>query len=75
MPLVHLHSTWLQAAVYDRQAAVLELAFRTGAVYRYFGVPAQIYQELRSAASQGGYFNHHIRNRFAYTQIHPATLA
>jgi len=32
-------------------------------------VPAKTYQELLWAESKGAYFNHHIRNRFPYTQI------
>jgi hypothetical protein len=74
MPRVALHSTVLEAAAYHHQEALLELEFGSGAVYHYFGVPAQTYQELLSAESKGGYFNHHIRNRFGYAQIHPAAL-
>ena len=72
MPPVHLHSTVLEAAAFHHQEALLELAFASGAVYHYFGVPAQTYQDLLSAESKGGYFNHHIRNRFDYAQIRPA---
>jgi KTSC domain len=69
MSRVDLHSTSLQAAAYHSQWALLRLEFRSGAVYHYFGVPAQTYQQLLSAESKGGYFNHHIRNRFAYAQV------
>ncbi|MCX6638854.1 MAG: KTSC domain-containing protein, partial [Acidobacteria bacterium] len=54
------------------QPALLELEFSGGAVYGYFGVPAQVYQELLRAESKGRYSNYHIRNRFAYAKIHPA---
>jgi len=62
-------SSLLKAAVYDDLMAVLELAFHSGAIYRYFAVPTQIYVELLRAPSQGRYFNSHIRNRFLYTKI------
>lgn len=42
----------------------LELAFRSGAVYRYVGVPAWIYHQLLCSESKGKYFNAHIRNRY-----------
>ena len=74
MPRVDLHSTVLEAAAYHHLEALLELQFSSGAVYQYFGVPEQTYQELLSAESQGAYFNHHIRNRFVYAQVHPAEL-
>jgi hypothetical protein len=35
-------STLLKAAAYHAQFAVLERTFHSGAVYRYFGVPALI---------------------------------
>ena len=49
--------------------AVLELQFRSGAVYHYFGIPAQTFEEWMRAESKGGYFNSHIRNRFAYAKV------
>ena len=72
MARVDLKSTSLHAATYQDQSAFLELEFLSGAIYRYLGVPAQIYQELLRAESKGRYFNQHIRNGFTYTQIDPA---
>jgi KTSC domain len=73
MARVELQSTSLNAATYGEQDATLELEFQSGAVYRYLGVPEKVYRELLSAASQGRYFNQHIRNRFPYTKIDPGT--
>lgn len=72
---VDLKSTSLNAATYQDQSALLDLEFRSGAIYRYVGVPAQTYQELLLAESQGWYFNQHIRNRFPYTKIDPRAAA
>lgn len=72
---VDLKSTSLNAATYQDQSALLDLEFRSGAIYRYVGVPAQTYQELLLAESQGRYFNQHIRNRFTYTKIDPRAAA
>lgn len=74
MPRIDLNSTGLEAATYQDQLALLELEFRSGAIYQYFGVPAQTYQELLLAESKGAYFHYHIRNRFPYAKIHPAEL-
>jgi hypothetical protein len=65
-----MDSSLLKAAAYHDQSAVLELAFHSGAVYCYFGVPAQIYRQLLDAESKGAYFNSHIRNRFNFTKLH-----
>lgn len=67
-----LDSTSLLAAAYQEPLALLELQFRSGALYRYFGVPASIYDGLLSAESKGRYFNSFIRKRFPFALIHPA---
>lgn len=72
MQPVTLHSTLLQSAGYKDQLALLELEFRDGAVYHYFDVAGQTFQELLRAESKGAYFNANIRNRFAYAKVHPA---
>jgi KTSC domain len=72
MARVDLKSTSLTAATYQDQTALLELEFRSGAIYRYMGVPAQTYQELLRAESKGRYFNQQIRNRFTYAKTDPA---
>jgi len=41
----------------------------SAAVYRYFGVPAQIYRELMRAESKDKYFNSHTRNRFHCSKL------
>jgi hypothetical protein len=72
MPRVHLNSTLLHAATYQDPCAVLELEFNSGAVYRYFGIPAETFEELLGAESKGGYFNFHIRGRFAHVKLNSA---
>jgi hypothetical protein len=62
------HSTLLKTAAYHAQCAILELTFHSGDVYRYFGVPARIYDQLLRAESKGRHFNSHIRNRFRFTK-------
>jgi len=71
MAQVELQSTLLNAAAYQDHCAVLELEFRSGAIYRDIGVPEPVYEGLLSAESKGRYFNQHIRNRFPYSEIDP----
>jgi hypothetical protein len=42
----------------------LEIEYRSGAVYRYFFVPANVHAALMAAPSKGGFLNHHIRGRY-----------
>lgn len=50
---------------YDVESEVLEIEFRSGAVYRYDGVPMEEYDGLKDASSHGKYFLQHIRGRYA----------
>ena len=43
MQQVDWNSSLLEGAAYQDQWALLEVAFRSGAVYHYLGVPAQTY--------------------------------
>jgi hypothetical protein len=69
MSRIELNSTLLTAAAYLDGQTVLELEFRSGAVYRYVGVPIETYGGFLRAQSKGTYFNHYIRNHFCYTKI------
>ena len=61
-----VESTTLGAVAYDEAEEALRLAFRSGAIYQYHGVPAAIHEGLLSAVSKGSYFNRIIRGRFPY---------
>lgn len=58
-----LDSSLLASATYSDHAT-LDLVFRTGAVYRYFAVPARIVEGLCAAPSPAAYFHRQIRPRF-----------
>jgi hypothetical protein len=70
LPPLTVSSSLLASITYDDDRAVLQLEFRSGAVYQYFGVPRQSYQELLQADSHGAYFNRHIRGFFRYVLLH-----
>jgi hypothetical protein len=72
MPPLPMASSLLAGVAYDHDRAILPLEFRRGAVYQYFRVPRQTYQELLQADSHGAYFNRHIRRSFQYARLQPA---
>ena len=69
MTMTAVESTTLATVAYDEALGVLQLEFRSRAVYRYFGVPATVHESLLSAPSKGNYFNQVIRGRFPYRLI------
>jgi len=46
---------------YDGQQQILEIAFRSRSVYRYFGVPEYHYEGLMNADSHGRYYDRYIK--------------
>lgn len=51
---------------YDDTREILQLEFRSHAIYRYFGVPGSVYESLVTAPSKGRYFNGAIRGHFPH---------
>ena len=64
MNVTQVESTTLANLTYDGAGGILQLEFRSGAIYRYFGVPSAVYEGLLSASSKGRYFNRVIRGCF-----------
>lgn len=49
--------------------STLEVEFRTGEVYRYFGVSTGIYDGFVHAMSKGAYFHRFVRDRFKHARV------
>jgi hypothetical protein len=64
-----VESSTLAALAYDEAQEILQLEFRSRAIYRYFGVPAPIYEAMLEAPSKGRYFNRAIRGSFRYLRV------
>lgn len=75
MQRVLVESATLGSAGHDARSAVLELQFRSGAVYQSFFVPPSVYRDLLSARSKGAYFNQSIRGKYPFQLIPDATSA
>ncbi|WP_433625853.1 KTSC domain-containing protein [Halomicrococcus sp. NG-SE-24] len=62
-------SSNLASVGYEPEEEVLEIAFRSGGVYRYFDVPDDVYRDLLSARSHGSYFHENVRDQYEYRRI------
>ena len=54
---------------YDPNNRIIEVQFNTGAIYQYFDVPQQVYDELMGASSKGGYVNSNIKGKYRYARV------
>jgi len=57
-------SSNLQAVGYDEASSTLAVQFKNGTTYRYRGVPAEVFQQLLTAASAGSFFSSSIRGQY-----------
>jgi KTSC domain len=62
-------SATLATIAYDDAQRLLQVEFRSGAVYQYFGVPPTVHQALLAAPSKGSYFNQSIRGQFSFVRL------
>jgi len=66
-------STAIRRFDYWPERRELEITFVTGRRYIYSDVPEETVRKFRSATSKGGYFNRHIRDRYAYRELQGAS--
>ena len=71
MHVTAVDSTTLATVAYDKARGLLQLVFRSRAIYQYFGVAAAVHEALLGAPSKGSYFNRFIRGRFPYSLVSP----
>jgi hypothetical protein len=64
--LLSLESTNLDRVGYDPGSQELLVIFQDRSSYRYFGVPAVVFENLRTAPSKGAYFNYAIRGAYTF---------
>jgi hypothetical protein len=69
MEITAVASATLSTIAYDGIRNLLQLEFRSQAVYHYFGVPAAVHEALLDAPSKGSYFNQAIRGRYPFVRV------
>lgn len=64
-----MDSSSLASAGYDGASRTLEVEFRNGNVYRYFGVPGRVWRSLLEADSAGRFLNLRIKGTYPYAKV------
>lgn len=63
-------STNIASIGYDASSSTLEVEFRHGGVYQYFGVPSDVHTGLMTADSHGKFLDAHIKKAgYAYERV------
>jgi len=71
MRRIPLRSVVLRAVGYDPVTRTLEAEFRAGRIYRYTGVPLELFLSLLVARSKGRFFNIAVRDFYPYQEVTP----
>lgn len=66
-----VNSSSITAVGYAAQYQLLEIEFRSGAIYQYFAVSPEAHRGLLDAESVGRHFVHRIKRRYRHLRIMP----
>jgi hypothetical protein len=66
---VDINSTNLKNAKYDTETKDLTITFLNESIYLYKDVPWDVFVKLRTAESQGKFFNVNIAKKYQYQKI------
>ena len=69
MERTRVSSSNIRSIGFDVQDETLEVEFRNGGIYQYFGVSQQLYERFMAASSKGKLFSAHIRDKFRTKKI------
>ena len=62
-------SSNLASIGYEPMTQTLEVEFHGGRVYQYYGVPEQMFEEIKRAPSAGIFFNMYIKEGYPYSRV------
>jgi len=54
---------------YDADTETLGVEFLSGAIYQYYNVPQNIYDQLMQAGSKGRFLNTYIKNAYPFSRV------
>lgn len=69
MDRYNVASSNISSIGYDSTTQTLEVEFVDGAVYQYYGVPQNMYDQIMSESSKGRFLNTYIKNAYAYSRV------
>ena len=64
-----MESSTIASAGYISGGGILEIEFRSGAVYRYKSVPKKTFIAFAKAQSKGRFFGSEIRGKYSFERI------
>lgn len=75
MHRIEILSSAVRSVGYDPATRTLETEFKNGRVYRYTGVPIELFASFVLSRSKGRFFNVALRSFYPYREIKPVAPA
>lgn len=69
MERITVQSTNIISIGYESDSSTLEIEFRGGGIYQYFGVPQSAYDDFINAGSKGKFFAQNIKNVYPCSKV------
>jgi hypothetical protein len=54
---------------YDEARKVLTIEFKNGSRYEYYDLPANVFQQMKAAASKGQFLSANIKGHYRYARV------
>jgi hypothetical protein len=64
-----VESSNISSVGFDPETETLEVEFRNGSIYQYFGVPLPLFEQLTQSPSIGSFLNINIKESFPYERV------
>lgn len=69
MNWIAVDSSTISRMGYDDTRKVLSVEFKNGSRYEYYDLPANIFQQMKAAASKGQFLSANIKGRYRYARV------
>src|SRR5208337_4771648 len=66
---IPVNSSNIESVGYNSNRFYLEIKFLSGSIYRYFDVPEEEWEGIKSAKSKGKYLWQHIKDHYNYGRV------
>ncbi len=65
----YIESSMITSIGYDPNCSILEVEFKSGAVWQYFDYPEFLWYEFRNSESKGKFFHREIKNQYSENRV------
>lgn len=65
----YVASSNIESVGYDEPSQTLEVGFIGGAVYQYYNITLNLYEEMIKSPSKGRFLSYNIKNVYPYSRV------